>query len=35
VVGDLSLPDINAHHDAANTAVAEEVAQAFDLGIGM
>jgi uncharacterized membrane protein YjgN (DUF898 family) len=35
VVGDLSLPDVNAHHDAANTAVAEEVAQAFDLGIGM
>lgn len=35
VVGDLSLLEVEAHHDAANTAVAEEVTQAFDLGIGM
>lgn len=35
VVGDLSLLGVVAHHDAANTAVAEEMAQAFDLGVGM
>lgn len=35
VVGDLSLLEVVAHHDAANTAVAEEMAQAFDLGVGM
>lgn len=35
VVGDLSLLDVHAHSDSANTAVAEEMAQAFDLGVGM
>ncbi len=35
VEGDLSLLNVQAHHDTANTAVAEEVAQAFDLGVGI
>jgi len=35
VEGDLSLLNVQAHHDSANTAVAEEVTQAFDLGAGM
>ena len=35
VSGDLSLLDVQAHSDSVNTAVAEEVAQAFDLGVGM
>ncbi|GBU14283.1 hypothetical protein AwEntero_28840 [Enterobacterales bacterium] len=35
VEGDLLLLNVQAHHDTANTAVAEEVAQAFDLGAGI
>ncbi|MDU8419016.1 DUF898 family protein, partial [Pseudomonas syringae] len=35
VTGDLSLLEVQAHADTANTAVAEEVTQAFDLGVGM
>ncbi len=35
VSGDLSLLDVQAHSDSVHTAVAEEVAQAFDLGVGM
>ncbi len=35
VEGDLSLLNVQAHHDTANTAVAEELAQAFDLGVGI
>lgn len=35
VEGDLSLLNVHAHQDTANTAVAEEIAQAFDLGAGL
>lgn len=35
VSGDLSLLDVQAHGDSANTAVAEEVTQAFDVGVGL
>jgi uncharacterized membrane protein YjgN (DUF898 family) len=32
VEGDLSLLSVQAHHDTANTAIAEEAVQALDLG---
>ncbi|MGF6189831.1 YjgN family protein [Serratia sp. 2723] len=34
VEGDLSLLSVQAHHDTANTAIAEEAVQALDLGTG-
>jgi len=33
--GDISLQEVMAHHDSARTAVAEEVASAFDLSAGI
>ncbi|HBH69253.1 MAG TPA: DUF898 domain-containing protein, partial [Erwinia persicina] len=33
--GDISLLDVQAHNDSAGTAVAEEVAAAFDLNVGI
>ncbi|KOC91353.1 YjgN family protein [Winslowiella iniecta] len=33
--GDLALLNVHAHQDSARTAVAEEVAQAFDLNVGI
>jgi len=33
--GDISLLDVQAHHDTAGTAVAEEVVSAFDLNAGI
>ncbi|MBW7981756.1 YjgN family protein [Enterobacillus tribolii] len=35
VEGDLALLNVHAHKDSANVAVAEEIAQAFDLGAGL
>ena len=35
LIGDLSLVTVQAHHDTAGTAVAEEVAAAFDLNVGI
>ncbi|KQN64416.1 DUF898 family protein [Erwinia sp. E602] len=35
LTGDISLVTVQAHHDSAGTAVAEEVAAAFDLNVGI
>lgn len=35
LIGDISLVTVQAHHDTAGTAVAEEVAAAFDLNVGI